>query len=699
MSFYNKFYYFFKNIRENLFRGRLTNEQIALIKNTRLFDSLNETPFSKLSKSITVRYCYSNELIFAEGSIGNALYIIEEGSVVVFTYNHTTNHKVYLARLDQGAFFGEQALLGQAHKSRNASIEAISPTKLIVISDKMISETLNLDTGLQNQMTKRGHEQLLHKIVETVPSYTSIKHNVNQHLDKYEIKTYRKNENVFYAKDPSDAVYIILEGSVRITIPQDKHSEITLVVGDLFGELGVIKQAPRAASATASMPTRLLCIPAKDFREIYGAHPEINRLVNTLQHTYKLPSRGNAVQFYGTVDNVKVITTRYKLANGRNVIASTSTNGNFIMNEQDENSSIKYEYNNNNLKITIGVVGDLIKLVTCNSPWIYLKNVCAFLLDQIPVSREQLAVFVNEGVFKSAELDQNQIVCICMSVSKDTITDLIESGVNSFAAISSKTGASTVCGSCKPRILAMLGQNVWMPAILKKNITHNENIASFTIELINGAFNTYIPGEHLVIQINIDGAWVERAYTISGVADNKYRITIKREEGGLLSEWLHKTDASSVQIHVSQPQGNYKLIIEDRAPIVCFAGGIGITPFVSFANDLKLKHKERPMNLIYIAPSKNDFIFLDEFDEIAKVMHNFRLTLWDRTKRGYLTDADVAAFINDYAGAEVYICGPEGFEESIIKNLHNIDFRKDKIFVEKFTYSNPNMPKKPDRNE
>jgi nitrite reductase (NADH) large subunit len=53
----------------------------------------------------------------------------------------------------------------------------------------------------------------------------------------------------------------------------------------------------------------------------------------------------------------------------------------------------------------------------------------------------------------------NVAVCNCTGVTRGQLTSAIESGCASTAALAEKTGASTVCGTCKPLLAQMVGSN------------------------------------------------------------------------------------------------------------------------------------------------------------------------------------------------------------------------------------------------
>ena len=91
-------------------------------------------------------------------------------------------------------------------------------------------------------------------------------------------KEYRQGELIFAEGDTGKALYIILNGSVEIGKRCGNEDRIlaTLSTGSFFGELALIDQVPRFASATARETTTLLIMYKSYFDDLIRADTAIS---------------------------------------------------------------------------------------------------------------------------------------------------------------------------------------------------------------------------------------------------------------------------------------------------------------------------------------------------------------------------------------------------------------------------------------
>ena len=84
-------------------------------------------------------------------------------------------------------------------------------------------------------------------------------------------------ETIFRAYDMGSEMYVVLDGQVELTV--DSTVLETLGPGEPFGEMALIDQAPRSATAIAKTPCKLAVIPEKRFLFMVQTTPHFALLI------------------------------------------------------------------------------------------------------------------------------------------------------------------------------------------------------------------------------------------------------------------------------------------------------------------------------------------------------------------------------------------------------------------------------------
>lgn len=96
--------------------------------------------------------------------------------------------------------------------------------------------------------------------------------------DACHLREYKSGEHVFREDEPGVGMYVILEGTVEIYRKGSKGKEwhfAELEEGDFFGELALLEELPRTASAMARTPARILGFFRPDLLSIVERKPRI----------------------------------------------------------------------------------------------------------------------------------------------------------------------------------------------------------------------------------------------------------------------------------------------------------------------------------------------------------------------------------------------------------------------------------------
>jgi nitric oxide dioxygenase len=101
------------------------------------------------------------------------------------------------------------------------------------------------------------------------------------------------------------------------------------------------------------------------------------------------------------------------------------------------------------------------------------------------------------------------------------------------------------------------------------------------------------------MRLVLDGNEVRRNYSLSGSANGRsYRISVKREPKGVVSNHLHDNVQVGDTLELFAPAGDFTLA-DGQRPVVLISGGVGITPTLPMLD--KALADGRPVHFIHCA--------------------------------------------------------------------------------------------------
>jgi len=89
--------------------------------------------------------------------------------------------------------------------------------------------------------------------------------------------SFGNGEELFRAGEPSDCAYVIMEGEVEVMADTEAGEvvAVTLSKNELFGEMGVLSNAPRSASIRAKGDVKALRITDEAFLKLLRDNPDV----------------------------------------------------------------------------------------------------------------------------------------------------------------------------------------------------------------------------------------------------------------------------------------------------------------------------------------------------------------------------------------------------------------------------------------
>ena len=163
------------------------------------------------------------------------------------------------------------------------------------------------------------------------------------------------------------------------------------------------------------------------------------------------------------------------------------------------------------------------------------------------------------------------------------------------------------------------GQFVRSLRLVEKN-RESADVISFVFEARDGdPLPGFEAGQHLPIELSLPGGdeKIRRTYSLSGAPGaGRYRISVKREAGGLASGFMHEQLETGSIVEARLPAGEF-VLHEADAPAVLISAGVGITPMLSMLHALAAGGDKRQVLFVHGTPDGHRHAFADETRSLA----------------------------------------------------------------------------------
>lgn len=239
-------------------------------------------------------------------------------------------------------------------------------------------------------------------------------------------------------------------------------------------------------------------------------------------------------------------------------------------------------------------------------------------------------------------------------------------------------------------------------------VTETPSTKTFVFE--EGSLS-YTAGQHLTVVAGIGGQTVRRCYSFSSscsrsdstVASNaasnagRPSITVKRVEGGVLSNWLHDHVHAGDELRAMPASGRFTIEPDSTVSRHCVmvAGGVGITPIVSMAETILREEPRSHVTMLYGSRCEGEVIFRDRLAALtAEFAGRLDVVLalddapatWNGLS-GRLDGDRVLAVVGERVVDEWFVCGPQPMMDSVVAMLSRAGVGEDRIRLERFQYA------------
>ncbi|KAF4682487.1 hypothetical protein FOZ60_010463 [Perkinsus olseni] len=206
----------------------------------------------------------SGNRIINQGEDGNHLYIVEKGQLDC--YKRFPDGEKKVKTCVPGDCFGELSLL--YNTPRAASVEATEPCTLW----RLDRETFNHIVKESASRKRVRYETFL----RSVPVFNPLDaYELSQVADALKTESFTAGQTIVQQGEPGDQFYLIENGTCQAFKDEQEEAVKDYKVGDYFGELALLRDAPRAATVKATSDVDCLVIERRAFKRLLGSLEQI----------------------------------------------------------------------------------------------------------------------------------------------------------------------------------------------------------------------------------------------------------------------------------------------------------------------------------------------------------------------------------------------------------------------------------------
>jgi CRP-like cAMP-binding protein/tetratricopeptide (TPR) repeat protein len=247
-----------------------------------IFSDLSREAFLELTAGMVLHRYGKGAVVLREGDEGTSFFVLASGRLSV-TKRDDRGNVIPLARLGDGDFFGEMAILSGA--PRAASLTAEEQSEVLEFPAQVLLDIARRHPHVATSLRRFYRQRLLANAMAVSPVFRPFgKGDRKLIMERFLAREVRPGDVVVREGERSDGLYVVLEGAVEVRKLRDGAEVVVgqLREGDLFGEMSCLRKSPASATVVVKRAGTLLRLPRKDFDELVLTYPQILELVSEL---------------------------------------------------------------------------------------------------------------------------------------------------------------------------------------------------------------------------------------------------------------------------------------------------------------------------------------------------------------------------------------------------------------------------------
>ncbi|QQN66686.1 molybdopterin-dependent oxidoreductase [Bradyrhizobium diazoefficiens] len=231
----------------------------------------------------------------------------------------------------------------------------------------------------------------------------------------------------------------------------------------------------------------------------------------------------------------------------------------------------------------------------------------------------------------------------------------------------------------------------WRSFVVAERREECSDVVALTLQPADGgSLPAFRPGQY----VSFRAGEAIRSYSLTGAAvaaPDAYCIGVRHIEGGQVSTAVRHVLAPGDIVELQSPKGGFVLPLRNEFPVVLVAGGIGITPFLSYLETLEGGAGEPRVTLHYGCRDGESRPFHHRLEALRQRLPNLTLVThlsrprsgdrFDRLGRFTVSDIDAELLRKR---ARFYMCASDAMMEEVGAGLQSHGVPAFEIFKERF---------------
>jgi predicted ferric reductase len=193
---------------------------------------------------------------------------------------------------------------------------------------------------------------------------------------------------------------------------------------------------------------------------------------------------------------------------------------------------------------------------------------------------------------------------------------------------------------------------------------------------------TFVPGQFVVLAFGGASGWQRHPFSVAS-APSSARLELGIKAAGDYTRALRDSLVPGTPAKVAGPFGGFDYRSGGRDQI-WIAGGIGVTPFVSWIRSLDGTF-DRHVDLWYSIAHDGDGLYLDEIEQAATEHPSLTPHLVVADRDGFLTAEKAAAGRDNLDGVWIYLCGPPPMTAALVTGFRKLGVPSSRLRWEQFS--------------